>query len=130
MTAILEKLKILGASLKKTTKSTAKTIARNTPEAADKAKKIISTVAEKTDVEFSHTKLRLKLHNLNKASEEKLSELGGLVFELLAQKKSTVYEDLNVKDIMGEIDQIKQEIKETELEIKELKVEKKEEESE
>lgn len=152
MAAFIEKLKNLGASLKRTVDSTAKTIAKKTPEAAetltektkvlasevaergpevaDKTKKIAATVAEKTEEAVSHARSRLKLYNLNKSADKRLSELGGFVFELLSQGKTDVYEDSDVKEMIGAIKNIKKEIRETEQEIEGLGVEKKEEETE
>jgi len=127
MTTILEKLKRLGASMKKTTKSTAKTIVEKTPEVTDKAKEIVSAVAEKTEEAVSHTKLRHKLYTLNKSVEKRFGELGGFVFDLLSQGKLVVYEDSDVKGIVGAIEHIKKEIKETEKEIEGRGTEKKEE---
>jgi flagellar biosynthesis GTPase FlhF len=122
MAAFLEKLKNLGASLKRTAESTVKTIAKKTPEAADKTKKIASAVVEKTEEAVSHTKSRLKLYNLNKSAEKRLSELGGFVFELLSKGKTDVYEDSDVKEMIESIKNIKKTIRETEKEIEGLDV--------
>ena len=129
MAAFLEKLKNLGASLKRTAKSTVKTIAEKTPEAADKTMKMASAVVEKTEEAVSHAKLRHTLYNLNKSAEKKLSELGGFVFELFSKGKTDVYEDSDVKEMIGAIKSIKKTIRETEKEIEGLYVENKKEEA-
>lgn len=83
-------------------------------------------MAQKTGDAVSYTKLRHKLYNLNRSVEKKYGELGGIVFELLSQSKTGVYEDSNVKNMIGTIAHIKNEIKETEVVIENLGVEKEE----
>ena len=152
MAAFIEKLKNFGASLIRTTESTAKKIAEKTPEAAEtltekskalasevadrapevaeKTKKVASAVAEKTEEAVTHAKLRLKLYNLNKSVEKKMGELGSSVFELLSQGNTDVYENSDVKGMIEAVTNIKKEIKETEQAIENLSVEKKTEEVE
>ena len=152
MAAFIEKLKNFGASLKRTTKSTAKKIAERTPEAAEtltekskalasevaerapevaeKTKKVASAVAEKTEEAVTHAKLRLKLYNLNKSVEKRMGEMGSSIFELISQGITDVYEDSDVKGMIHEVTNVKKEIKETEQAIEDLSVEKKAEEME
>ena len=92
---------------------------------ADKTKTVAAAVGEKTGEAVAFSKLKLRLHNLNRDNEKTLSEMGGRTYELFKQNQEDVYEDKQVKAFITKLQSLKKETQATENEIEKLRTAKK-----
>ena len=102
----------------------------------DKVKKNLrewyGTAYEKTDEIARIGKKKIEIMGINRAIEKKLSELGGRVYDLIAEQKESqgIGDDEKVKDLVENIKELEEQLKQKEKEIESIKNETDEKESE